>query len=178
MKTKWKPIPEFIDFYEVSDTGKVRSLPRNGTIKKAKILKPDINITTGYHQVKLCKNGFKKVYKIHRLVAKTFIENPNNKPEVNHKDGKKGNNRVDNLEWCTKSENSIHAVKNHLTNPQTGERCSWSKLTQKQVEEIRKKYKPFEYSLYKLAKEYGVTHMTIYAIILGKSWRYAYQLKK
>lgn len=82
-------------------------MPRNGTIKNERILKP--NIVKGYNQITLQKNGQKKYYKIHRLVAETFINNPKNLPEVNHIDGNKQNNTVDNLEWVTTSENQLHS---------------------------------------------------------------------
>jgi hypothetical protein len=82
----------------------------NGGKKKCgdKILKHDI--IKGYHQVTLCFNGFIKRFKVHRLVAEYFIPNSYELPQVNHKNGRKQQNTVDNLEWCTPSENIIHSV--------------------------------------------------------------------
>lgn len=80
--------------YEVSNTGQVRN------VKTGRILKQQIE-RNGYCRVCLCKNGFRKLFLVHRLVAYAFIPNPNNLPEVNHKDECKTNNRLDNLEWCT-----------------------------------------------------------------------------
>ena len=107
MKEEWQPVQGFEGFYEVSKTGKIRSLPRNGTISTKRILKQrDVR---GYMQVRLQKNGKSKDAKVHRIVAQAFIENPLNKREVNHKDGNKHNNDVKNLEWATSSENQLHS---------------------------------------------------------------------
>ena len=96
--------------------GRVRSLDRvsfrsnrpDGVFVKGKILRPTI-VSTGYAHVRLQKNAFEKDKKVHRLVAEAFIPNPENKPQVNHKDGVRANNNVDNLEWVTNRENNIHA---------------------------------------------------------------------
>lgn len=95
----WKPIPNYEGFYEVSNTGKVRSIYRY-----RRVLKPMIS-TTGYERVDLFKNKNRKQFSVHRLVAMTFIDNPDQKPFVNHKDENKTNNSVDNLEWVTHVEN-------------------------------------------------------------------------
>lgn len=109
MNEIWMPIEGYEDRYEVSNTGKVRSLNYRMTGKK-KELKP-IMQGKGYHAVGLCKNGKMKWGKVHRLVADAFIPNPENKREVNHKDGNKQNNHADNLEWSTASENQKHAYR-------------------------------------------------------------------
>ena len=99
----WKPIENYED-YSISNFGNVYSS------KRTRILKPT-NTTKGYIQVHLSKNGKVKNAPIHRLVAKAFIENVDNKPQVNHIDGNKKNNNVTNLEWCTNLENQRHARK-------------------------------------------------------------------
>lgn len=109
MEEIWKDVKGFEGFYQISSLGRVKSLPRNGTINSERILKP--NNVRGYLQVVLNKKGDKSYKKVHRLVAENFIENPLNKREVNHIDGNKHNNNLSNLEWVTSSENQIHAYK-------------------------------------------------------------------
>ena len=116
MKEEWRDIEGFEGKYMVSNTGKVKSLERtvwcglNGgccrTVSE-KILKAKIN-SDGYLQVVLYKEGIKKTYKIHRLVAESFLPNPNNLPCINHKDENKENNIVSNLEWCSVSYNNTY----------------------------------------------------------------------
>lgn len=101
---EWRPIEGYEDLYEVSNLGRVRS---HGSIRS---VKPWNN----YCVAKLYRNGNCKTAYVHRLVAKAFIPNPQNKHFVNHKDGDKRNNHADNLEWCTRQENEIHAWKHGL----------------------------------------------------------------
>ena len=107
MKEIWKDVKDYVGYYQVSNLGRIKSLPRNGTINTEKILKPNI-IKNGYCQVCLQKDGKRKYEKVHRLVAETFIPNTNNLPQVNHKDGNKQNNNANNLEWCSVSYNQLH----------------------------------------------------------------------
>lgn len=114
----WRPIKGYEGSYEVSDMGNVRSLSRNITTKNGytyvlngRILRQNIR-QNGYAGVILCKNGVYKPLSVHRIVAETFIPNPNNYPQVNHKDENKVNNRVDNLEWCTISYNVNYGTAN------------------------------------------------------------------
>ena len=108
---EWKSIPGYEGLYEVSNLGRVRSLDRyvkysNGNIHlhKGKVLSPGKN-TDGYLEVVLKCNRKCKTITVHRLVAQTFIPNPDNLPQVNHKDEVKSNNCVENLEWCTQQYN-------------------------------------------------------------------------
>lgn len=103
---KYIIINEF-DNYAVSNYGNIKN------VKKGNLLTPCLN-KGGYLTCTLCRNGVKKTFRIHRLVALYFIENPNNLPYVNHKDGNKTNNKVVNLEWCTAKENDEHARKTGL----------------------------------------------------------------
>lgn len=112
MKIIWKPT-EFKG-YEVSNTGLVRSV---GKGKHNKVLKPIVS-HKGYeviHPSDPKKKGYKTSCQVHRLVAEAFIPNPEGKPQVNHKDGVKRNNHVDNLEWATNQENHEHKLENNLT---------------------------------------------------------------
>lgn len=115
----WKDIEGYEGYYQVSNLGRVKSLARNtsekgknANNKKDTILKG--SLTKGYLQVDFRKDGKRKMFRIHRLVSECFIPNPDNKPYINHIDGNKSNNTVDNLEWCTPKENVKHAMDNNL----------------------------------------------------------------
>ena len=108
----WKAIEGTNGTYEVSNTGKVRCLNYKMTGKTKELTCTEK--VGGYLQLRVTVDGKRKTVVVHRLVAKAFIPNPENKPEVNHKDGNKKNNHVDNLEWATRSENIRHAVASGL----------------------------------------------------------------
>lgn len=101
MQEVWKDISGFEGLYQVSNLGRVKSLKSRG--KREHILSADVNNT--YPHVNLCKNFKPYTFLVHRLVAQAFIPNPDNLPEVNHKDEVKTNNCVDNLEFCTRKYN-------------------------------------------------------------------------
>lgn len=101
----WKDIEGYEGLYQVSDDGQVRRLMSNG---KTRILKPWKSYN--YYTLCLSKKCEKKTKAVHRLVAETFLGKPTEYREVNHKDGNKLNNRLENLEWVTQRENSLHAV--------------------------------------------------------------------
>lgn len=121
----WRPIRNYEESYEVSNLGRVRSKDRytptwNGQVFKKGVLKTLKEDKDGYFKVWLSKNSKKKPFFVHRLVAEAFIDNPDNLPVVNHIDGDKKNNRVENLEWCTRSQNDKHAFKLGLRKPTDG----------------------------------------------------------
>lgn len=114
MQEVWKQISGYEELYDVSNLGRVKSLMYHQSTPRELIMKGRPTGPEGkkYKQVTLCKNGVNTSFKIHRLVALHFIENPDNKPCINHKDADKLNNRVDNLEWCTIAENNQHSIDN------------------------------------------------------------------
>ncbi len=124
---QWRTIEGYDGYYEVSDNGNVRSLDRvvpNGNYSVRKIQGRMMKLTQscgrnndGYLVVNLRRDHTAKVIPVHRLVAEAFIPNPDNLPTVNHKDGDKTNNRVDNLEWASYSENNTHALDTGLRLP-------------------------------------------------------------
>ena len=110
MKEEWRDIKGYEDLYQVSNLGRVKSLKDNKGNYREKILS-NSTTTQGYLFVHLYKNGKVKLFTVHRLVAMHFIENSNNYKEVNHKDEDKFNNRVDNLEWCTRKYNQNYGTR-------------------------------------------------------------------
>ena len=172
MREIWKDIPGFEGLYQVSNHGNILSVKRN---KYRKIRKDK----WGYSIVGLNKDGGQKQLFVHRLVAVAFIPNPNNFAEVNHIDGNKANNSVDNLEWCNRYENAHHAFRTglmpHPLKPKKETRPRGMKLTKIQVKEIRSKYIPGDlvFGCKSLARMYGVTPTTIRQIIKQEIWREA-----
>lgn len=132
MKEKWTPIEDYPG-YEISTLGRIRSFKR---FKEGRLLSPGKS-ANGYLNATLYRYFKRRTHSIHRMVAKSFIENPENKPHINHKDSDKTNNRVDNLEWCTPSENIIHAYDNGMIQKSFGERNGNAKLTTEQVKHIK-----------------------------------------
>lgn len=136
----WKSITNYNGYYEVSNKGRIKSLnrtifhPRGNLNLKESILKYSKN-KNGYHQVVLQKNGDKKSFKIHRLVAIEFVNNPNNLEEVNHKDNDKSNNQDDNIEWTTTRENTCHRSIQSNNGKPIG--VSWDKTRNKWSSSIR-----------------------------------------
>lgn len=126
MKEIWKNILGY-ENYQVSNLGRIKSLNYNKT-KHSKILKPDIR--KDYLSITLYKNGIRNRFQVHRLVAINFLPNINNFPCVNHIDGNKQNNRVDNLEWCTYKQNIEHAIKTDLRNFNMGKNPNAKKINQ------------------------------------------------
>lgn len=114
----FKDIEGYEGLYQISNMGSVKSLGNgNSNNSKEKILKPTKD-KKGYLTVDLYKQGKRKIYKVHRLVAQKFIENPNNLPQVNHKDEDKTNNQVNNLEWCDCQYNINYGTRNEKISKQ------------------------------------------------------------
>lgn len=140
IKPKWKDIVGYEIEYQINQFGEIRTLKDSPKLKKYDVLKPQISKRNGYVYQMLYKNGKEKLLRVHRLVAMAFLPNPNNLPQVNHKDGNKQNNSVDNLEWCEQSDNMKHAYKNGLQIPSENQRkaiINTNKLKQKKVCQIK-----------------------------------------
>jgi hypothetical protein len=123
MQEVWLPIEGYEGCYEVSNLGRVKSLART-VINTGRVLKEKYNCfhlkRSGYHSVLLSKDTIKSTIQLHRIVAKAFLPNSENKRVVNHIDGNKLNNKVDNLEWTSHRENSCHYYQNINTGTPVG----------------------------------------------------------
>lgn len=159
-----KPIKNFENLYEITDDGCIVAI-KTGKVSRGYKTKKGYLIFDFRRQKGKC-------VLVHRLVAEAFIPNPENKPQVNHIDGDKTNNRVENLEWVTNGENQAHAFKNNL---QKGNfEHPNSKLTLEQVLYIKNNCVVGSkiYGMQTLAKKFNVCNSTIKQIIQGKSYRY------
>lgn len=156
--------------YYCNELGEIKTTNWKNTGKE-KIMSFCVN-SSGYYQSVLVLDGVKKTMKAHRIIAETFIPNPENKEQVNHKNGNKLDNRLENLEWMTREENIQHCVDNKLQTAFKGEEVGTSKLKEYQVLEIRAKYKPRVYTRKMLADEYKVSVATIKDVVSGKSWKH------
>ena len=144
------------DDYEITRNGDVINKHTGRTVKAQKNDK-------GYLRVSI---GGKLMF-VHRLVAKLYVPNPEHKPQVNHIDGNKLNNCAENLEWVTNKENREHAVKNNLHLSRGA--CPWAKLTEEDVEYIRRSSST---NAKDLANEFNVSISTIKDVRLGRTWKY------
>ncbi|HFJ9472606.1 TPA: NUMOD4 domain-containing protein [Bacillus paranthracis] len=168
MSEIWKDIEGYEGLYQVSNLGSIKSMPNRKY--KSERIKSLVVSTKGYVRVCLSKNGKAKTLLVHRVVAKAFINNPDNKAQVNHINGIKTDNRKDNLEWVSLQDNNKHAHKNGLIADNSGSKNGLSKLTEENVIEIRRLYSNGDISQSKLAKRYGVAQSLINRIIVRKLW--------
>lgn len=175
----WKDIPQFEGLYQVSNMGRVRSLTRKVHIKESKyrVFKGSIKagcyeLKNGYHVVSLYKNGKSKRFFTHRLVAMAFIDNPQDLPQVNHKDENKTNNNVENLEWCDSKYNTNYG--NCIEKRIAPQRVKVSRFS------IDGKYIETYESMAYIEREFGFNHSAICMCCKGQiqsaygyKWEYA-----
>lgn len=169
---EWRDIPNF-EGYQVSSLGRVRGIDRlcgnRPGVTKGKILKPFRN-KRGYLEVNLYNNSKSTAKIIHRLVAKAFISNDFNKPQVNHIDGNKLNNEVSNLEWMSNSENQLHAYSLGLQPSRAGENNVKAKITDKSVTELKVLYNSGK-TIVDISNIMNINVSIIRNIIYGRTWK-------
>lgn len=175
MIEEWRDIKGFDGFYQVSNTGKVRSCCNGGRIggKGAWRLRALSANPDGYLKVRLYQGGKDMTQRVHTLVAQAFLPNPNGYGTVNHKDGNKTNNVVDNLEWADRSEQMVHAYKLGLKKPVRGSKNSQAKLTDDDVRYIRSHYKRLsqEFGTVALGRKFGLTNAAIGKVVRGETYQ-------
>lgn len=167
MEEVWKDIPSYEGYYQVSNLGRIKRLPRHKPTDKRKthnnIRKPRL-AENGYFRINLSKDNSVKWFGIHRLVALAFIPNPDKLPVINHKDENKQNNRVDNLEWCDR-----------VYNIQYGSRTErMAKTRGKAVAQITKdgELVATYYSIGEAGRQTGLDHRVICRVCNGKAKLY------
>jgi len=171
---EWKDVLGYEGHYRISSHGRLQSFKMKGRSSFV-IITPSFNKRTGYMMFRLHKNNSAESVRANRLVALTFIPNPENKPCVNHINGIKTDNRVVNLEWCTHKENTKHAIESGLLDFSKrtlcrGEATHCSKLKEKDVTDILSIGSSL--MLKDIAKRYGVTATTISSILKGRIWKH------
>ncbi len=171
-KDELRPMAGFEGLYEIDTNGNIWSLNYRHIPGYRHRIKARI-VPEGYWRVGLYRDKAPIACLVHRLVAATFIPNPENKPFINHKDGDRQNTHVSNLEWCTPKENIVHAA-TVLGTMRYGEDNPSSKLKEAQVLAILSEYSlsPRQMSQSKIAAKYGVSPTIIWAIVNKKVWRH------
>lgn len=162
---EWRAIPGYETHYEASNLGRIRRIAPGPGVTVGRVLQPHLT-AHGYHHVGLhCGSGHHKGFHVHTLIALTFIRPHPPNTQVNHKDGNKLNNLLDNLEWVTAQQNIRHSYQHRLQGKRLVEH--FAKLTPKQVLEIRQRKAPKA----TLIIQYGVTRRTIERIWTNRTWR-------
>jgi len=174
-KEIWKSVIGFEEGYEISNFGRLKSKKRLVDYGWKQCIRPSKILSFrkgkyGYLYTVISINKIRKTVKAHRLVAITFLPNPLNLPDINHKDGNKSNNYLSNLEWCNKSHNIKHAYKLGLKKSKKGQDSHLSKINKNIVDIIRFEYRNKKYSQNKLAIKYNISQSQINRIVNFKNW--------
>lgn len=160
MEEIWKDIKDYEGLYQISNLGRIKSLRYN----KERLLTPIKNNKTNYIHINLCKHKVNKTHYIHRLLGCAFVDNKDNKPHINHKNGVRDDNRIENLEWVTPKENHIH--KYYTLNYKQHRR----RHTEEEVLKIREIYNNNKVSQIKLVEIFNSNRATINKILKNKAY--------
>lgn len=174
----WKDIAGFEGYYQISNLGSVRSVDRIapdttgswGRLRRLKGKLMKTQLLNGYWVVMLYKDSKYRHARVHRLIAEAFIANPENKPHINHINGLRSDNRIENLEWCSHAENMKHCYDIGLRKPIRPEQCPTVKISFEIAEQIRKKRQNGTKNV-ELQKEYGLCKRSITDIVKNRTWK-------
>lgn len=171
---RWRQAVGFSDRYYVSNMGRIFTTSAHGKKDNPTIMKPARSFDKRRGSWEYCKTVLdSRTVVVHRVVATTWVPNPENKPFVNHINGNKADNRAENLEWCTTSENLLHAYRTGLEKKQLGQKHHAAKMTNEQVRQFKWEWAhDRKMSRKQYAEKLGVSEATIKDIIRGRSWRW------
>lgn len=170
---EWRDVAGYEGIYQVSSYGRVMRIAKGQGARAGHILKPGCCFN-GYLIIALCRDGIQRTMNMHRVVAEAFLSRSANRDQVNHKNGVRDDNRVENLEWVTNAENQQHAYRElgaMLTHVRGEKHCN-SKLTRVDVKKIRHLYATGDFTQQSLGEMFGVHKKTIYNIVYRKSWQH------
>ena len=167
---QWNPVNGTNSRYLISNLGRLVSTDHRGS-GKVQLMNPALD-ANGYLRTVIIKNGRYITVKMHRLVAEAFVQNFMNKPQVNHINHVRTDNRAENLEWVTHRENIDHMMKHGRQTFNNGEKNGMAKLTEEQVKEARSLYKPYVVMAKDLAKKYGVSTAQMKEVLQRKVWKH------
>lgn len=175
IKEIWLPINGYENLYEVSNLGRIKSLPKTwitgrGTLREKPETMMKLGTVWGYLGVSLSKDKVEKSYRVHRLVADAFLNPVPNKNIVNHINGIKNDNRAENLEWCTDGENVRHALRTGLKEPLKGDKHPSCILSDEDVIRIREMSEI--HTQKEIGEKFGVDRRTVGQIINRKRWKH------
>lgn len=165
----WADVLGYEGVYQVSTLGRVRRVGGSARARATRVLK-DCDNGNGYRYIKLCSNGVPRNHYVHILMAQAFLPNPENKPQVNHIDGVKSANRIDNLEWATLSENMLHAADMGLTKVK-GEENSMSRYTCVEILEIRRLFAE-GHNQRAIGRRFGMSFANVNRVIHRRLWQH------
>ena len=178
MQEIWKDVVGYVGYYEVSNKGNVRSVSRKvNNFKGESAKRKGVNmafVTTkaGYKRVSLRMLGTKRTFRVHRLVAEAFLPNPHQLAEVNHLNGIKDDNRLENLEWVDRRRNIDHAKEHNLFNSPKGSNHHKATITEDTVRAMRKLYAEGNHTQKQISEEFSVHLSKAKHILAGRTWKH------
>lgn len=166
---EWRPIPGFEGLYEISDRGRIKRLAGTRGCPRGRILKPG-RANNGYRSITLYDNHRTQLVSIHRLVMRVFVGECPREQQVNHKNGVRDDNRLENLEYMTPQQNQRHAFDVLGKTVAHGENHGHAKLTEQEIREIRSLIGTMSYR--KIGERFGVGPQAIHKISSGIAWKH------